>query len=185
MIKKRITQLIGLGLVTTLLFTTVACQKEENQGKTDQDNEQVTVMAESEQSDEEFDPRSITEGVTLRIAVANHPRIEDYNTNETTLKIEEALGVDLQFEVYASEDYQSKLNAMVATGEKLPDIMFDCGVDNINSWATEGAVVDLKDWFENENYAANILSACDIVGDDILTYIKNADGNMYYVPSYQ
>ena len=183
MIKKRITQLIGLGLVTTLLFTTVACQKEENQVKTDQNKEQVAE--ESKQEDGEFDPRSVTEGVTLRIAVSNHPRIEDYNTNDTTLKIEEALGVDLQFEVYASDDYQSKLNAMVATGEKLPDIMFDCGVDNINSWAAEGAVVDLKDWFEDENYAANTQAACKVVGDDILTYIKNADGNMYYVPSYQ
>lgn len=160
--RKKITRLLGLGLSVTMLLPTVAFSSENG----------------------EFDPRSITEGQVITIAAKNHAKIEDYNTNKTTLAIEEALGVDLQFQVYASEDYQDKLNAMVASGEKLPDILFDCNVNNVVAWAAEDAVIDLAEWFANEDYAANFLEACDVATSDVFGQIKNADGKMYYFPNY-
>lgn len=143
----------------------------------------TTVFAE-EQGEGAFDPRSITEGVTLTIAVKNNAQVADYNTNKTTLELEEALGVDLQFEVYGSEDYEQKLNAMVASGEKLPDIFFGCSSSSIQAWAQEGVLVDMREWFENEDYAANIYKGSEIIGYDILTQCKDADGHMYFFPYF-
>ena len=50
---------------------------------------------------------------------------ENYETNDYTVWIEEQTGVDLQFVYFADDETESaqQLNAMIAAGEKLPDIL--------------------------------------------------------------
>ena len=139
--------------------------------------------SEAENSSEAFDPKSITEGVKLTIAVQDSLQVADYNTNFTTLSIEEALGVDLEFIPYAAADYETKMNVMVMSGDELPDIIFNPG-DQYLSWANEGAIISLNEYYEDPNMSANFQASCEKMGTDVYPMLKNADGLAYYVPYY-
>ena len=186
--RRQIKKLVALVITCAMLSASlIGCGSKEDSSSTGNDVETSAVTDEAKKedvSDGTFDPRSVTEGVTLTVAVADNARVEDFNTNKMTLMIEEALGVDLQFETYASQDYQTKLNAMVYSGEKLPDIIFNASDENISAWAKEGAVVELSEWFENKDYAANLYETQESAGVDIMSYMKNADGEMYGFPYY-
>lgn len=137
----------------------------------------------AESKEEVFDPRSITEGTKLTIAVKDSIQVSDYNTNEQTLAIEEALGVDLEFVTYASADYETKMNVMVMSGDELPDIIFNPGNQYV-SWASEGAIISLNDYYDDKNMSANFWSACEKMGTDVYSMMKGADGKAYYIPYY-
>ena len=61
----------------------------------------------------EFDPHTICDGVTITIAVPENTRISDWKNNDSCRYIEEKLGVNLEFEVYPSADFTTKINTMV------------------------------------------------------------------------
>ena len=139
-------------------------------------------------ADEEFDPRSITEGVTLTIAVADQVRVSDWNTNATTLLVEEALGVDLVFEAYASSDYMNKLTVMVNGGDELPDIIFatSSGFSSsvVTDWGDNGAIIPLNEYYENPDYAKNINEGSERAGIYIPSLLKNVNGDIWGAPLY-
>ena len=139
----------------------------------------------SEEVSEEpaFDPRSITEGVTLTIATKEHARITDWNELETTKKIEEDLGVNLEFVSYPSADYESKLNVMVMSGEELPDIIFNPG-NGYTSWISEGVLLPLTDYYNNPDFAVNINDASERTETNIAQYMTQTDGNIYAIPNW-
>jgi len=132
---------------------------------------------------EAFDPRSITEGVTLTIATKEHSRIVDWNTLEETLMIEEALGVNLEFVSYPSADYASKLNTMIMSGEEMPDILFQPG-SGYTGWIEEGALLPLTEYYGNPDYAKNLNAASERTETDIAQYMMLPDGNIYAVPNW-
>lgn len=135
----------------------------------------------------EFDPRSITEGVTLTVAVPDHARITDYNTNDTTLMVEEALGVDLVFEAYASADYLDKLNVMVNGGDKLPDIIMANGgfkEMQVLDWASKGALAELSEYYANPDYAKYITEGSEHINRDIAGLLKDYEGNIWVLPHF-
>ena len=77
---------------------------EESQSESVKDSGAETVGSSEEASKEDFDPKSIAEGVTITIAIPENVKVENHETNDMTLMIEEALGVNLEFEVYPSAD---------------------------------------------------------------------------------
>ncbi|MDD7412351.1 MAG: hypothetical protein PUK86_03890, partial [bacterium] len=81
--------------------------------------------------------------VVLTVAVSDGTNIEDFNTNEMTLYIEEKLGVDLVITPYDSSDYDSKINLMINAGDKLEDIIIGGlgGNAAIFDYAQQGAIV--------------------------------------------
>lgn len=131
----------------------------------------------------EFDPRSITEGAKLTIAVKDSLQVSDYNTNEMTLATEEDLGVDLEFVTYASTDYETKMNIMVMSGDELPDIIFNPG-DQYTSWANEGAIISLNEFYDNPDMSANFWNACEKTEADLYSMMKSADSKVYFIPTY-
>lgn len=149
-----------------------------------------TTTAENETTAETFDPRAICEGVTLTIAIADDDLVIDWNTNEMTLAIEEALGVDLKFEAYASADFLDKINVMVNGGDELPDMIWgsNAGVGGLNgsyeNWASEEVLIPLNEYYENPDYSANINEACEKIGVDIPSLLEDADGNIWAAPAY-
>ncbi len=153
---------------------------QENEGTT-QETPETQEAPESGTAD--FDPRSITEGTKLTIAVKDSIQVSDYNTNEMTLAVEEALGVDLEFVTYASADYETKMNVMVMSGDKLPDIIFNPGEQYL-SWASEGAIISLNEYYDNPDMSANFWEVSEKTGTDVYGMMKSADGEVYYVPSY-
>lgn len=135
------------------------------------------------QVSEEFDPRSITEGVKLTIAVPMDPNVVDYETNEMTRLIEERLGVDLEFEIYAASTYLEKLNVMVSGGSELPDIILGVTDESYKQWASEGALVDLAEYFENTDYAKSMHKFMEASGVDVLSLCRTLDGNIWAYPT--
>lgn len=130
-----------------------------------------------------FNPRTITEGVKVTIAVPADAMVEDYNTNEMTFAIEEALGVDLEFSAYAAADYETKLNVMAMSGEKLPDIMFNPGSTSYLEWADEGAIISLNEFYENKDLSSNFWAASEAFDMDLYGMMKDAEGEVYYLPA--
>lgn len=135
-------------------------------------------------SAEAFDPKSITDGVSLTIAVKENIRVEDYNTNDMKKQIEDALGVSLEFMVLPSADYETKLNLMIAGGDVLPDIIFSPASDKVDSWVQEGVLLPLNEYYDDANMSANIRTASESEGVDIATYMTSPDGNIYKLPAF-
>lgn len=123
------------------------------------------------------------EGVTLTVAIPEKTRVADYNTNDMTIMIEEALGVNLEFTSYPSANYESKLNVMVMSGDKLPDIIIKPGTQ-FKSWIKEGAILDLSEYFDNPEYSKYFREAQERTGEDILKYVTQPDGKIYQIPFY-
>ena len=191
---KTIKRLLAAVLSCSMLAAALAGCGNSDDGTSKSSESQTSSVATSEASvadketeastEEAFDPRSITEGVKLTVAVPSDPKISDYNDNEVTYMVEEALGVDLEFIVFPSEDYKSKLNLMINSGEKLPDIIFSStGYDT--SWITEGAILDLTEYYNNPDYCPNIRFASEKSGVDIQTYMSNADGKIFGLPRWE
>lgn len=150
-----------------------------------QDGEENAEAAEEAENESgEFDAKAICDGVTITIAVAEKPRIADWKENDMTKYIEDALGVNLAFEVYPAADFNTKINTMVAAGDKLPDLIFGPD-DTYKNWINEGALMELSKYYEDENLSANIRIASEGAGYDIGTYMKNGDGEIYGFPSLE
>lgn len=132
-------------------------------------------------AEEVFDAKAVCEGVTLTVAVPEKTRIADWDENDQTKLIEETLGVNLEFEVYPSADFTSKINAMVMAGDELPDIIMQVD-ETYNNWAAEGALLELSEYYEDPNLAANIMHASEGAGYDIGSYMKNGEGEIYALP---
>ncbi|MBR6568916.1 MAG: extracellular solute-binding protein [Clostridia bacterium] len=130
-------------------------------------------------------PAYAEEKIVLTIAIPDNVKVEDYNTNEMTLQLEELLGYDLQFTVIPSTDYRDKINLMVQSGDKLPDIIICSGfsTDLIYSWALEGALAPMTEYYEDAELAANIQNIYNEVGD-FRSMIILPDGEIYQIPSY-
>ena len=129
-----------------------------------------------------------TEGVTLTIAVEADDEVIDWDTNLTTLMLEEEFGVDLQFEVYAAGTFSDKLNVMIQGGEELPDIIFGSSTKGLNayqaSWVDAGAILDLTEYYNNPDYAKYTNIAMEQVGTRFIDTLRDADGKIWAVPKY-
>lgn len=184
--KTMLALVLVFAMMVSLIACGSACEKEESHQKV-----QLTEQKKSDNDSDEFDPRSITEGVTLTVAVPMVVTVEDWETNEATLLIEEALGVDLQFEVYGSADYTQKLNVMVNGGDELPDIIMGyigSGAENIassvNEWKNVGALADLTEYFENPQYAKYLYQGMAEEGDIFIDRCRDVEGRIWGFPSY-
>ncbi|MBQ8813499.1 MAG: hypothetical protein IJZ85_03245 [Lachnospiraceae bacterium] len=136
----------------------------------------------------EFDPKTITDGVTLTIAVKADDEVIDWETNLVTKMVEEKFGVDLQFEVYASDGFGDKLNVMINGGDKLPDIIFGDSTKGLNdfqtNWVDAGAILELTEFYENPDYASNINAEMEKLGVDVVSMLEDADGKIWSLPKY-
>lgn len=125
------------------------------------------------------------EPIKLTIAIPDKVNVEDYNTNEMTLQLEEDLGIDIEFIVLASTDYATKINLMVQSGNELPDAIIcqSMSLDMIYSWAQEDAIIPLTDYYADPELAVNINKSYEEVGD-FRPMITLPDGEIYQVPTY-
>ena len=126
------------------------------------------------------------EPVKLTIAIPDKVNVEDYNTNEMTLKLEAELGCDIEFEVYPATDYKAKINLMIQSGDKLPDIIIgNDSFDNasIYEWSLAGALIPLTDYYADPELAVNIQKTYEEVGD-FRSLITMPDGEIYNIPKF-
>lgn len=132
------------------------------------------------------------ETVHLTVAVPDNVRIEDFETNIQTQKLEEMGNFDLEFVIYDSTDYTTKINLMVmAGGTELPDvIMFNTDAntkvtDNqLYSWAQTGVIIPLTQYYEDPEISYWLHEAVERTGVNFFSQITSPDGEIYAIPTY-
>lgn len=126
-----------------------------------------------------------SETVHLTVGVPDNTLIEDWETNGTTKLIEERGNFDLEFVVFDSNDYASKLNLMVmAGGDELPDVILGYIDSMAYQWALEGAILPLTEYYNDPTVSYYIHEAMDRTGTDFISQIKSPDGEIYGIPTY-
>jgi len=154
-------------------------------------------------------PESITDGVevgklplvpegtavadrTLNIGIPQHVYTDDYEENLLTIFFEEKTGVELDFTLLANAkaDYISELNAKVAAGNKLPDILWgvSLGKDLVSQWGNDEYLIDLMPYVEEQSYwlqkALDDTAALGVSEEDVefyyLTLGKDPVSGEYY-----
>ena len=159
--KKIIAMLLALVMVLGCL---AACEKapaEETKGTTPpKENKETTPVAptQPQETNPALGSLPLTEEeVTLTIGIMQHPRVENFDTNDFTVYLEENTGINIEFKYYANDTSESvtQLNLEIAGNEKLPDILW--GFTGINSslmyeLGDDGYFVDLKDYFAEYGY---------------------------------
>jgi putative aldouronate transport system substrate-binding protein len=122
----------------------------------------------------------VNQSVTLNIAIKSVSYIQDFNTNDFTLYLEELTGIDLNFEVIPEESATEKMNLML-TSNQYPDIFWLLAPDREKYGVEEKILLDLTDLI-----AANMpnLSAHLQENPNFISNIKSSDGKIYTLPRY-
>lgn len=125
----------------------------------------------------------VNDPVTLTIGVEQSATIEDWETNEETLYLEDKTGISLDFVVYPSNEMGTKLELIVAAGgSDLPDMLMGSFTQNqIMPWAEAGMIQPLTEYYDNLVYwAAQNLEGNENYNMDVVRrYITSYDGEIY------
>ena len=126
------------------------------------------------------------EPAVISVLVAPSDYVTDWDDNAYTKKIEELCNVDLQFVFLPATDGGDKLNIMISTGEKLPDVLnYNLNTALEKSYAEAGALVNLQPYYES-GLGYNVNKAVEQFPDwNLLTNITSPDGGIYGVPRIQ
>ncbi|MDW7656816.1 MAG: extracellular solute-binding protein [Bacillota bacterium] len=122
----------------------------------------------------------VNQPVTLNIVIQSIAYIQDFNTNEFTLYLEDLTGIDLNFEVIPEESAKEKMNLML-TSNQYQDIFWMLAPDREKFGVEENILIDLTDLIE-----ANMpnLSAHLQENPNFINNIKSSDGKIYALPRY-
>lgn len=128
----------------------------------------------------------LEETATLSIALQQSPLVNDYEDNALTKWLFERTNVQLEFVLFPSTDAATKLNLMISGGDKLPDILtFGLNATTAYEWGSEGVLVPLNDYFDNDGqYYRDLCASFGFDADDLLKQITSVDGNIYGTPVY-
>lgn len=93
----------------------------------------------------------------ITIGVMQSSNCTDYDDNYYTKWVEEQTGVDLEFVYFSSDtdEATTQLNLMIASGDKLPDILYAMvGFDKplMYELGEDGYLIDLNDYMEDYGY---------------------------------
>lgn len=127
-----------------------------------------------------------SEPAVISVLVEPSDYVTDWDDNAYTKKIEELCNVDLQFVFLPATDGGDKLNIMISTGEKLPDVLnYNLNTALEKSYAEAGALVNLQPYYES-GLGYNVNKAVEQFPDwNLLTNITSPDGGIYGVPRIQ
>ena len=127
-----------------------------------------------------------SEPAVISVLVEPSDYVTDWDDNAYTKKIEELCNVDLQFVFLPATDGGDKLNIMISTGEKLPDVLnYNLKTALEKSYAEAGALVNLQPYYES-GLGYNVNKAVEQFPDwNLLTNITSPDGGIYGVPRIQ
>ncbi len=132
-------------------------------------------------------------GKVLTIGIQQRPAVDDMDNNDLTLWYEEQLGIDIQFVPFAlgSSDWRAQVNAMIAAGEELPDIMWGFGWSDGEryDYGRDGYIIDLTDLMLSDS-AATVAwreRMTELFGEGrletVMRNIASPDGKIYGFPT--
>ena len=125
-----------------------------------------------------------SERETLTILIAEDTLIIDFEENKMTKYIEENCNVNLDFVLLPATDPAQKLQLMINSGEKLPDVIcYDMNVSTAFAYAQAGALIPIEDLYEK--YSVKLKAAVEKYPElMLLEQVTAADGHMYGMPKY-
>ena len=117
----------------------------------------------------------------LNITAVKVATVEDYETNDFTLWLEDKTGIHINFNQIPDDSASEKV-AMQFAGGDLPDAFLGVGLssDALLQYGSAGAIVALDDYLEQ--YTPNLMKAMEYY-EQGLSLIKQADGHIYSLPS--
>lgn len=124
---------------------------------------------------------------TISIAITDRTNIEDFETNYNTKRIEELTGVNIEFVIFPASDAQAKMDLIVSSGGKLPDLLTIGMYDDLRrlSYGKAGILLPLNEMYDR--LGEPFRSRCEEAGldpDEILSRVTSPDGNIYGAPFY-
>lgn len=156
--------------------------------------EQEDPDPEEPDPDDIEDPEDPPASATITIGVPLRAIVEDYDDNALTRWLEQETGYQIEFMYYmqGAADMKAQLNAQIASGESLPDIIMGCDLGGAvaGNYGQDGYLADLTPYFTDTDGAAknfwDRMNAC-LTPDERAhvmrtTYSREADG-IYGVPS--
>ena len=129
-------------------------------------------------------PALADEPETLTILIDEDTLIIDYKENKMTKYIEENCNVNLEFVLLPATDPAQKLQLMINSGEKLPDVIcYNLNLSTAFAYAQAGAIVPMEDLYEK--YSVKLKAAVEANPElMLLEQVTAADGHMYGMPKY-
>ena len=145
MVKK----LLALLLATLMLLSLVAC----GGGGETPTEQTATVIDDGEEYHGELPfVKPGDEPVTLTIALINDTGVTDYKDNAYTKWLEEQTGLNLEFRLFMDNSTAAtQIALMIASNERLPDIIWQVGGINKQQGETygqDGYFLPLSEYFE-------------------------------------
>lgn len=133
--KKHAKQLLSLLLALVMVVGLCACGK--------------TGGTSSEQPDDGA-PKKLTVGLAFKSNVIS------YDDNALTKYLEDKLNIDIEFVFFSStsDEAKTQLSTMVAGGDKLPDVLFNFDLTDIerNTYGQDGYFMDLAPYFDDPDW---------------------------------
>lgn len=129
----------------------------------------------------------VSEPYTLTIGVAERSNVTDIENSYVTKWIEERTGINIEFVFFPEADTEAKLDLLVASGEKLPDILAVGMYNNMRrqNYGESGVIIPLNELFEK--YGSAFYARCEeagLKGEEVLARVTSPDGNIYGAPFY-
>lgn len=113
------------------------------------------------------------EELTLTCFTMTMPNVENFETNDFTKYLEEQTGVHIEWVTAGRDDWQEKLNMMLASGE-YPDMMLGVAPDLAKFGVKEQIIVPLDEYI-NEDIMPNYVARYG----DKLDLSRETDGQIY------
>jgi putative aldouronate transport system substrate-binding protein len=171
----------SLVFAISVLLIMANCNRNTNAGQTPA---QPDIIAPDE---ENVNPKGVFPIVKnptqLEIALAQNPKILDYDTNEFTAFLEEKTGIDIQFTMLPARDTASKINLMFASDD-LPEVFLGSLMlpdDMVLDYGTQGMILPLNKLIDKYGDDINRMFA-ESVDKNMKNSITFADGNIYALP---
>ncbi len=125
----------------------------------------------------------------LVVALQTYSYITDYDNNYLTKKLEEELGVDIEFHLLSASmaEANTQLSLMIASGKNLPDVIATgaLSTEAILTYGSKGVFIPLQDMLKNPGIAPNFNAiASEEDKKAMITAGTSADGNMYALTQF-
>ena len=183
--RKSMKRVAALGMAAAMVTGTLAgCGSNETAATTAAQTEAATTAAQADATTAggDAEPASpypiIPEGEELKLTIftMSMPNVEDFETNDFTLYLEDLTGIDLEFVTGSRDNWQDKLN-MIMNSDDIPDIILGVSADIARLGVKEGIIIPLDEYM-NEEYLPNYIKLMN-ENNFSLDVCRETDGKIY------